>query len=181
MTAQYPDLLDLAQSILNAFHRSLRRAVDGLDFTQLYWRPTPTSNSIGWLVWHLSRWKDRFSANISGNRQVWLQDGWALCFGVEPERTGSGDTYDQIGAFRIDLPLLLGYAEAAHTQATARIASVKAERWAAPFEYMTGGPAMPAWEALVRAMRDAGEHTGQIAYLSGIVRGGDWLQSQVLH
>ena len=46
--------------------------VDGLDAEQLSWRPGPAANSIGWLVWHLTRVQDvhdRVGSESSGRRR----------------------------------------------------------------------------------------------------------------
>ena len=42
-------------ALLEAAYRSLKQATDDLTDEQLYYQPTTESNSIAWLVWHLSR------------------------------------------------------------------------------------------------------------------------------
>ena len=51
------DAVDLHQfiiALLESAHRSLKQATDGLTDEQLYYQPTPETNSIAWLMWHLS-------------------------------------------------------------------------------------------------------------------------------
>ena len=44
----------------------LRRAMDGLPAETLNRRPSPDTNSIAWLCWHLTRCQDNWIAGIAG-------------------------------------------------------------------------------------------------------------------
>ena len=59
-------------ALLEAAYRSIKQATDDLTDEQLYYQPTAETNSIAWLVWHLSRWRDAVSATISGESQIWM-------------------------------------------------------------------------------------------------------------
>ena len=52
------DLNQFIITLLEAAYRSIKQATDDLTDEQLYYQPTAESNSIAWLVWHLSRWRD---------------------------------------------------------------------------------------------------------------------------
>ena len=88
MTSDTVDLNQFIIALLEAAYRSLKQATDGLTDEQLYYQPTAETNSIAWLVWHLSRWRDATSASISGAPQVWVSEGWAERYGMPGERTG---------------------------------------------------------------------------------------------
>ena len=47
---------------LESQYRTIKLATEDLTDAQLYHQPTPDSNSIAWLMWHLSRWRDNVSA-----------------------------------------------------------------------------------------------------------------------
>jgi hypothetical protein len=87
---------------LEAQYRTIKLATDDLTDEQLHYRPTADSNSIGWLMWHLSRWRDSLSAAITGVSQVWVSDGWATRFRLPEGGTGLGDTPEQVAAFRVE-------------------------------------------------------------------------------
>ena len=103
--ADAPAEIDLRGFVLNLIERpyeSLNTASDGLTDEQLWYQPTPDTNSIAWLAWHLSRVRDEITSEISGEPEVWITSGWAERFGVEPGRDGIGDTPEQVAAFRPD-------------------------------------------------------------------------------
>ena len=66
------------QLLVDGFGRireSVDAVVDGLDTDQLSWRPDGSGNSIGWLVWHLTRIQDDHLADAAGDDQVWTGRG----------------------------------------------------------------------------------------------------------
>ncbi len=168
---------EFAVTLLEASHRALHRAVDGLTEEQLHYRPTPNTNSIAWLAWHLSRWKDRFGAMIAGGPQVWASEGWANRFGIGQERTGLGDTAEQVAAFRVSRDMLFGYVDAAHEATVERVRRLTPEQLQSPFQYMPSGEPRPTWQACIATAMDFTQHTGQIAYLRGMITGQGWMSA----
>ncbi len=124
MTNEAVDLNQFIITLLEAAYRSIKQATDDLTDEQLYYQPTPESNSIAWLVWHLSRWRDAVSATISGESQIWVQEGWDQRCGIPGERTGMGDTPAQVTAFRVERAVLFGYVEAAHQRTVERVSQL---------------------------------------------------------
>ena len=71
--------------LVDAFERirdAVNPAVNGLSAEQLAFRPDGESNSIGWLVWHLTRIQDDHVAGLQGGEQVWTADGWSERFAL---------------------------------------------------------------------------------------------------
>jgi hypothetical protein len=168
--------MDLNQFIIalcESPHRWIKQATEGLTDEQLFYQPTPDTNSIAWLVWHLSRWRDKVSASIVGEPQVWTSQGWDQRFNMPGERTGLGDTLEQVAAFRVDRDSLLAYANAAHDALVQRVSRLTPEQFEKPVEYLPGS-SRSAWRALVSVMGDSSEHTGQINYLRGMLTGHGW-------
>ena len=154
-------------------NRWIHQATEGLTDEQLYYQPSSDTNSIAWLIWHLSRWRDKISAAVAGEPQVWASEGWAQRFDIGPDRTGLGDTPEQVAAFGVDRDLLLGYASAAHNAIVERVSRMTPEDFEREIEYMPGA-SRPAWRALISVMGDSSEHTGQINYLRGWITGHGW-------
>ena len=177
MMSGVPSINEFAVATLEAANRSVKRATAGLTHEQLYFRPSADTNSIGWLLWHLSRWKDRNSAEMADEQQVWVSQGWHASFGIDAERTGFGDTLDQVAAFHVDENLLFGYVEAAHQATVERISRIPQDWFTRLINYAPGAEPRAAWRALVGTLMDATEHTGQIAYLRGLITGKGWLAS----
>src|SRR5260370_17997316 len=84
--------MTIADLLADAFGRVrevVHEAVDGLTPGQLALRPESEANSIGWLVWHLTRIQDDHIADVARTTQVWTSpaDGssgptWADPFGL---------------------------------------------------------------------------------------------------
>ena len=168
------DVTTFALALLEGAHRTLTQAMDGLTEERLCQQPSPDTNSIGWLAWHLSRWKDRFAADAAGEPQVWVSEGWAGRFGMDEERHGQGDSLEQVAAFRPAHELLQGYVEAAHAATVERVARLTPERLLEEAPYVPGGTARPIWRSLAGTVSDFSQHTGQIAYLRGLITGYGW-------
>src|SRR3954454_7528315 len=78
----------------------VRSAVDGLDAEQLAWAPRTGANSIGWLVWHLTRVQDHHVSQLLDEQQLYVRDGWAEKFGraADPEDTGYGHSAAEVAS-----------------------------------------------------------------------------------
>ena len=173
MTSDHVDLNQFILAQLDSAYRWIERAADGLTDEQLFYQPTSDTNSIAWLVWHLSRWRDAKSAAVSGQPQVWASEGWAARFGIAGDRTGLGDTPEQVASFRVDRGVLLGYAEAAHHAIVGCVSKLAPERFDQPVEYMPGD-LRPVWTVLMGVVGDSTQHVGQINYLRGMITGLGW-------
>ena len=173
MTEDKLDINGFLAALCEAPYRWIKQATDELTEEQLYFRPTEEANSCAWLIWHLSRWRDRISAAMSGEPQVWVSGGWHQRFGMDPDRTGLGDTLEQVASFNASRDLLAGYAQAAHDALVRRVSQADLSQLEAAVEY-TPGASRPAWRALVSVVEDSAEHTGQVNYLRGMMAGYGW-------
>jgi len=173
MTSDAVNLNQFIIALLEASYRSLTQATDGLTDEQLAYQPTAETNSIAWLVWHLSRWRDAVSATICDEPQVWVCEGWAERHGMPGERTGMGDTPAQVTAFRVERDVLFGYVDAAHRVTVERVANLTPTQLVQPIVSHTGEK-RPAWRALAGVCSDSAQHSGQIAYLRGLMSGYGW-------
>lgn len=93
-------LNDLFERITEHVHE----AVDGLDPDALVTPLVPGANTIGWLVWHLTRVQDHHLAEILDEEQVWASGDWGPRFGVptDPGNTGYGHSEHDVLTIRPD-------------------------------------------------------------------------------
>ncbi len=89
------DRVETVELVVDAFDRvrqSVRSVLDGLDADELHDRLDGDSNSIAWLVWHLTRVQDDHVAGAAAHEQVWTADGWVERFALPfpPETHGYG-------------------------------------------------------------------------------------------
>jgi hypothetical protein len=165
--------MDTAELFQDAFGRvrdDLPGVVDGLDTDQLAWRPDEGSNSIAWLVWHLTRVTDDHVAEVAGTEQVWTSAGWYDRFGLPfpPEVHGWNQKADDVAQVRVDGELLIGYHDDAVARAIEYVGGLSAadldrivdERW---------DPPVTLGVRLISVVNDATQHLGQAAYLRGLI------------
>jgi uncharacterized damage-inducible protein DinB len=162
-----------AELLADSFERIrqvVHRVTDGLSRQELGIRLDTEANSIGWLIWHLTRIQDDHIAGVAGTEQVWTTGGWVDRFGLPLERMdhGFGHTSDQVGSVVVDAELLVAYYDAVHAATLAFVAGltdadldrVVDERW---------DPPVTLGVRLVSIINDDVTHTGQAAFIRGII------------
>jgi uncharacterized damage-inducible protein DinB len=162
-----------ADVLTDAFGRvreAVHAAVDNLTVEQLAYRIDGTSNSIAWIVWHLTRVQDDHIADAAGTHQIWTSDGWAERFGLpfNDQATGYGDGPEQVATVRVSAELLTAYYDAVHERTLRFVAGLKDEdlprivdeRW---------DPPVTLGVRLVSVIDDDLEHAGQAAFIRGIL------------
>jgi hypothetical protein len=166
--------VDIQGLLLELFGRvgeHVERVTDGLDADALNRSPAPHTNSVGWLVWHLTRVQDHHVSELLDQPQVWVTGDWAPHFGLDPDphNTGYGHTPDQVAAVRADGPeALTGYyatvadrtAELLRTTRPADLDRVVDRRWDPPVTLAV---------RLVSIADDDIQHAGQAAYVRGLL------------
>lgn len=166
--------MDAAGLLTELFGRipdHLHRAVDGLSADDLAAAPAPGTNTIGWLVWHLTRVQDHHVAELLGGEQVWTAGPWPGRFGLEsdPENTGYGHSAEQVASVRPDGPeTLIDYYEAV----AARTAELLAETTAADLDRVIDDrwdPPVTLAVRLVSIADDDIQHAGQAGYVRGLL------------
>jgi hypothetical protein len=142
---------------------------DGLTDDQSNYRPSPSANSIAWLIWHSARVQDLQLAPIAGVEQVWIRDGWVDRFGLDLPRNDSGYGHgpSEVAKVRVPVELLAGYYHAVHERTLEFVAGVTGEDLARIVD-PDWDPPVTASARLVSIIDDCAQHLGQAAYLLGI-------------
>ncbi|ARF53962.1 mycothiol transferase [Streptomyces gilvosporeus] len=163
--------------LIDAFGR-IRESVDdvlsGLGTAELGTRIEDEANSIGWLVWHLTRIQDDHLADAAGTEQIWTAQGWYERFGLPfaDFDTGFGHSPDDVAAVSgIGRQLLNGYHGAVYDNTVRYLKELHVkdlervvdEGWAPP---VTLGV------RLVSVLADDFQHVGQAAFIRGVLRRG---------
>ncbi|WP_031514020.1 mycothiol transferase [Streptomyces sp. NRRL F-5123] len=164
--------MNTAELLADAFGRikdAVHQAVDGLTPDELAHRVDPAANTVGWLVWHLTRVQDDHVAEVAGRPQAWTEDGWDKAFGLpfDTADIGYGHSADDVAAVRpASADVLTGYYDAVHerslafvgTLADADLDRVVDRRW---------NPPVTLGVRLVSVVNDDLQHAGQAAFLHG--------------
>jgi len=160
-------LMDAFQRVRDAVHP----AVNGLSVEELTFRPDAESNSIAWLVWHLTRIQDDHVAALAGVPQAWTAGGWADRFGLpfDVSDTGYGHDADAVAALVADAGSLLGYFEDVHAASVAYLATLQDADLDRVVD-RTWDPPVTVGVRLVSVIGDDLQHVGQAAYLRGLLQ-----------
>lgn len=158
--------------LIDAFGRIaevVHATADDLPDDAFAYRIEPDANTIGWLIWHLTRVQDDHIAGVAGSEQVWTDAGWADRFALpfDTSAIGYGQSSDDVGAVTSGRDLLLGYHDAVHertveylrTLSDSDLDDVVDRNWTPP---VTLGV------RLVSVVSDDLQHAGQAAYIAGI-------------
>lgn len=163
-----------AELLTDGFTRvseNVHRAVEGLDAEQLAFRADGDANSIGWLIWHLTRVQDDHVAEVAGTEQVWRGEGWSDRFGLpfDVHTVGYGQSSEEVGRFHVDsTDLLTGYFDAVHRQTIDYVRQLSDSDLDRIVDTAWDPPVTLAVR-LVSVISDDLQHVGQAAFVRGIV------------
>ncbi|GAA0953687.1 DUF664 domain-containing protein [Kribbella koreensis] len=165
--------MNTSELLLDAFGRIqevVHEAVEGLDDLTLGTRPEETGNSMGWLVWHLTRIQDDHLADAGGYEQTYTADGWHDRLGLpfDAADTGYGHSAEDVAAVKLSGEQLLGYYDAVHARSLEYLKTLTADdldrivdkRW---------NPPVTLGVRLISVLSDDLQHAGQAAYVRGLI------------
>ena len=164
--------LEFIADCLAQTHLRLMATCDGLSAEQMAWRPAPTANNIGFILWHLVRNEDSRVSNTAGpelgmvGADLWVADGWHQRFG-QPET--APDPGDRLGLRSLAIPppqTLLAYAEAVNRR-TAQFLTLL-EPASLNGSMSPAEPGQTVGGSLRHMIVHKNNHHGQIDYLRGL-------------
>ena len=171
--------MEFQQLLQNVFERVaqyLEKALDGLTQEDLNQLPGSDCNSIGWLTWHLTRSQDSAISSLMGKEQIWIADKWYSKFNRNPDPadTGFGHSSEDVARFQSpEAKTLLDYHYAILRQTKEYISKLST----AELGQETNNPRHPTVGLRLAAIiNDNLQHTGQVAYLRGLLKGKGWLE-----
>jgi hypothetical protein len=157
---------------------ALEEALDGLTPDDMNEQPHPDGNSMGWLAWHLTRVQDDHIANLIGEEQLWIKDGWHAKFDRpgDPKDIGFGHSSEDVTAFKSpSVETLLTYHRAVLARSKQYLSGLSLSDLDRELEEPWFQPLPTVGVRLVSVMSDCLQHAGQVAYLRGLLKGKGWL------
>jgi hypothetical protein len=162
----------LVAELVQRTERDLTAVLDGLGPGLLDAEVEDGTNSIGWLLWHLTRSHDRNVSELRGRPQLWISDGWHARFGraADPDDTGYRHSPAEAAAFRSPGPeVIAGY----HRAVVTMIGDYLDHAPDGDLDRLASSPALG--NTVTVHLRLAGvlveglEHVGQAALLRGML------------
>lgn len=171
---------EFIDGVLIANEKFINEALEGLTPEELRVKPGPDSNPIGWLVWHFSRTQDNHVSGMTGWPHIYLTEKWYLKFDREGEESdrGRGHTTEQVDALRApNVETLLGYYNAVRAKTTRFLSELTIDDLDRQVPEVRGNGMVPLATRLTAILVDNIQHTGQVAYLRGLIKGKGWLEA----
>jgi uncharacterized damage-inducible protein DinB len=152
----------------------VHEVLDGLSDDDLTRTVAPGSNPIGWLIWHSARVQDSHVAELLEGDQLWTSQDWGPRFGLEsdPGNHGYGHQPADVEAVR---PESADALREYHDAVAARTAEYLRSVTAADLDRIVDrdwDPPVTLGVRLVSIADDQIQHTGQAAYLKGLLASG---------
>ena len=160
--------------ILQSLEENDKYVQDTLSFLtekELAWSPEPHSNSIIFLMWHLGRVEDFWISQVlKRGKQIYETEGWYKKFNTTAQDSGMGFDLAKIKTWPIpSLELAEEYRAAVRKITVAYIKSLTEKQLDEPRDF-GWSKATTGW-ALKHLICEVGEHSGQIDYIRGIMKG----------
>src|SRR3954471_9306508 len=160
---------DLLLTAFDNVETVVRSALDGIDPALLTARIDPEANTIGWLIWHLTRVQDDHVAEVADRGQAYTENGWAGRFALpfDAGAIGYGFSSEDVAKTQITDPqLLLDYPADVHARTAEFLRTLSADdldrivdrRW---------DPPVTLGVRLLSVIGDDLQHAGQAALLRG--------------
>ena len=167
------DFRDILKSQMAEYTEYLELALEGLTPEERRFQPTPESNHIDFIVWHMARVEDTlFNRAILRRADLWEREGWDEKLGIADE--GNGYRFGAEQATNLpDFPLenLMDYYWSVRGEIVEYIDSLTED----DLDKLPNPrrPEYPVGETLKHIVVEEAQHVGQIAYIRGMQRGFD--------
>jgi uncharacterized damage-inducible protein DinB len=120
----------------------------------------------------MARVEDRWiSKQLKGTTEVWVSEGWADRFDMDPESVGFGQTMEDVRAMP-EIPLidLMAYFEVVRAVTLQWLEQATDADLSKEYPHPRRGTINGAW-ILGHILVEESQHTGQVAMIRGMMRG----------
>lgn len=131
----------------------------------------PGTNTVTWLIWHLTRVQDDHLAEFTGHGQRWQSEGWQRTFDLPlaADDTGFGHSPEQAAQVgNITAEHLSAYHDAVHQATTTFLAGLTDNDLDQVVD-SSWDPPVTLGVRLVSVLDDDTQHVGQAAFVAGVL------------
>jgi hypothetical protein len=171
------ELHEMLSGAYGGILRALENTLEGLTVEDMNWQPKPDCNSIGWLVWHPTRFQDQQISAFRGEEQLWIKDGWHKKWGrpADPKDSGGGMKPEDLARFKSpDARTVLAYFKAVLERSQKFFPTLKKADLDKPVEGVPFKPPPTVGMMLIIILSDSLQHAGQAGYVRGLRQGMGW-------
>jgi uncharacterized damage-inducible protein DinB len=163
--------IDLILASMEENDGYIEDAIKKLSAEELAWRPKSHSNSIVFLMWHLARVEDLWiNRLLKSGKELYESENWYQKFKTTAQDMGGFFDEAKLASWPVpELGLLKQYKAAVRKSTLTYLKTLDEKSLDEPRDYgwMKG---TVGW-ALSHLISEIGEHSGQIGYIKGIMKG----------
>jgi hypothetical protein len=164
--------MSVSELLVDGFGRIrevVHEVLGGLSVEDLTFRADQQANSIGWLIWHLTRVQDEQVAAAAGLDEVW-PEGWLQRAGLPfaPTEDGYGQDPRLVAEVRLPAEFLAGYHDATYAQTISFLGGLRDADLSRIVDRVWDPP-VTLGVRLVSTLSDDLQHAGQAAFVRGLV------------
>ncbi len=151
----------------------MKDVLAGLRMADLDRQPHPDCNSLGWTAWHLTRVQDSQIADLMGDAQLWIRDGWFKKFKrpADPDDSGYGHTPEQVRAFRSpSAKTQLEYLRVVVERTKRYLAALTPSDLDRKLDEPWSRPRPTVAVRIVSILADCHHHAGEASYIRGLLK-----------
>lgn len=161
---------EIILDLLSRVHELVPAVLENLSREDVLWQPDTAANSIGWLIWHLTRVEDEQMADLVKEKSVWLSQSFYEKFDLPyPKNTsGFGMNAADVAKFSVDSADLLIEYSAAVSKQSHKIVEELSEKDFTKIIDKSWDPPVTVAARIVSIINDITQHIGQAAYVRGL-------------
>jgi len=166
------DFKDVIRMGLEKYLNDLRRALDGLTLGERRFQPTPETNHIDFIVWHMARTEDNYlHLYAQGTEAVWHRERWPERLGLPEKDSGFRYTAEQVSNLPcFDISEIMAYYDSVRSDTLHYLSSLRSLDLDACL-HPDRLPCLPVGRVFSDLIVEESQHVGQVAYLRGLQRG----------
>ena len=165
------DFKDLIKIGYDEYLDDLKSHLSGLTVEERRFQPTPESNHIDFIVWHMARVEDDFLQRFAQREPtVWQRDDWHGKLGLPERESGFQYTAQQVAELPdFDMDEMLAYFDAVRVETYRYLDSISESDLGS--EPHPRRPGFSVAQMFSHLMIEEAQHVGHVAYIRGIQRG----------
>ena len=155
---------------LGRVHELVPAVLENLSREDILWQPDIIANSIGWLIWHLTRVEDEQMADLVKEKSVWLRKHFYERFDLPYPKNASGFGMNEADVAKFSVPdakLLIEYSAAVAEQSRKIVEELSEKDFTKIIDKSWDPPVTIAMR-IVSIINDITQHIGQAAYVRGL-------------
>jgi len=166
------------QAMLEAYrqmNKEYEKIIGGLTVEDLFQQQYPGANSMGRLLWQVSRNCDRLTAELILGKQLWISDGWRRIFNCKPDPDDSTKSRPDARVEEMKIPdarILLAYHHSVTAPLLDYLDALTEEEMRREYpNSLTPGTKSPAAEKLTGVHRQNMQYIEQAGDVRAVLKG----------